>query len=159
MQVELDVAEEEPFVADMVADELVAAEQRHSPHKSLNSISLSKLFWHVTVGVSKIASITYYKYTFFPLLSIGAVPFEALVEHTVVALLAALFVAVLQAEVADQHMPLKQGEYVLQHTLVVSYMKDSFALGSYMDSINCFKKYSSELFFEATITYKMDLII
>ena len=48
---------------------------------------------------------TYYKYTFFPLFAIGAVPFEALVEHTDVVLLVVRFVVVLQVAVAGQHMP------------------------------------------------------
>ena len=69
-----------------------------------------------------------------------------LVEHIAeqaAALLVAPLVVVLLVKAVDQHMLSILGVCELQHTLAENYTKESFALGSYMDSIDCFKKYLS----------------
>lgn len=90
---------------------------------------------------------TYYKYTFFPSFAIVVVPFVVLVEHTVVAPLAAVLLVVplvvvqlVVLQAVGQHMLSILGEYVPRHISAENYMVDNFALDFYMDSIKLFQK-------------------
>ena len=146
MRVELDVVEEEPFVADKAVDERAAVELWHSLRKSLNNRFNRKMSRNI-IKMLFVDEETYYKYTFFPLFAIVVVPFVVLVEQTVFELLVVVLpvvplvvvpLVVLQA--VDQRMLSKLGEYVLRHIPVENYMVDNFAWDSYMDSIKLFQK-------------------